>query len=116
MKRLMIIVALIGAVAFNANAQSKVEELLKAAEKAAMLADQNPQDGLKQLEAAKALAKDSLEDKLDIDRSMIYANKALAIAKAQTELKDTLLGNAYLMLGQLYLRKQDIANAFDYST
>lgn len=114
MKKLLIIVALISAVAFNANAQSNVEELLKAAEKAVLLADQNPQDGRKQLAAARALAKDSLGDKRDFDRSMIYANKALAIAKAQTELKDTLLGDAYLVLGQLYLRKQDVANAFDY--
>ena len=45
MKRLMITMALIGAIAFNANAQSNVENLLKAAEKAVLLADQNPQDG-----------------------------------------------------------------------
>ena len=114
MKKLMIIVALIGAVAFNANAQSKVEELLKAAEKAVLLADQNPQDGLKQLAAANALFTDSLGDKRDVDRSMTYANKALAIAKAQPELKDTLLGNACTLLGRLYLEKQDITNTFDY--
>lgn len=114
MKRLMITMALIGAIAFNANAQSNVENLLKAAEKAVLLADQNPQDGQKQLAAARALAKDSLGDKRDLDRSMTYANKALDIAKAQTELKDTLLGNTCLVLGRLYLEKRDVANGFDY--
>ena len=114
MKRLMITMALIGAIAFNANAQSNVENLLKAAEKAVLLADQNPQDGQKQLAAARALAKDSLGDKRDLDRSMTYANKALAIAKAQPELKDTLLGNSCLLLGRLYIDKKDVANGFDY--
>ena len=114
MKRFVIIVALTCVVAFQMNGQNKVEELLKAAEKAVLLADQNPQDGLKQLAAAKALATDSLGDKRDVDRSMIYANKALAIAKAQTELKDTLLGTTCLVLGRLYLEKQDVASGFDY--
>ena len=114
MKKLMIIVALIGAVAFNANAQSNVERLLKVAEKAVLLADQNPQDGQKQLAAARALSTDSLGDKRDVDRSMTYANKALAIAKAQPELKDTLLGNSCLVLGRLYIDKKDVAKAFDY--
>lgn len=114
MKKLIIILALIGAVAFNAKAQSNVEKLLKAAEKAVLLADQNPQDGQKQLAAARALATDSLGDKRDVERSMTYANKALAIAKAQSVLKDTLLGNSCLVLGRLYIDKKDVANAFDY--
>lgn len=114
MKRLMIMVTLIGAVAFNANAQSNIEKLLKVAEKAVLMADQNPQDGQKQLAAARALVTDSLGEKRNVERSMTYANKALAIAKAQPELKDTLLGNTCLVLGRLYLEKQDVANGFDY--
>ena len=110
----MIIVALTSAVAFNANAQSKVEELLKEAEKAVSLADQNPKDARMQLEAAWALVEDSLGDKRDMDRSITYAHKALDIAKAQPELKDTLLGNSCLLLGRLYLAKQDITNGFYY--
>ena len=115
MKQLLIIVALIGSVAFRANAQSKVEELLKVAEKAVKLADQNPQDGLKQLAAARALVADSLGDKCDLDRAQVYALKAYALAiQALPERKDTLLGNSCVVLGGLSLMKHDIEHAFEY--
>ena len=115
MKRIMTIVALMCAVAFQANAQNEVvEKALKDAEKKVRLADKHPKNGKMQLEAATAFINDELGDKKDFDRAMIYAERALKIAEEQTVLKDTLLGLSYYNLTMIYMAKTDWPNIFNY--
>lgn len=106
------------AVAFQANAQNNEEELqkkaLEVALEAAKEADENPTDGRKQYVAAAGFSMDLLGDKVDLDRALDYANKALKIAELQPVLKDTLMGQTCLTLGSIYLKKREIEKAYDY--
>ena len=95
-------------------AQNNVDEAMKLVEQKVKLADKNPTDGKLQYQAAMALVGDDLGDKVDIDRSMTYANRALKIAEAQTVLKDTLKGATYTLLGGLYMAKGDFDKTLDY--
>ena len=115
MKRIMTIVALMCAVAFQANAQNEVvEKALKDAEEKVRLADKNPKNGKMQLRAAEALLNDELGDKKDLDRALTYAERAQKIAEKQTVLKDTLLGLTYYHLTMIYLGKKDWEKTFNY--
>lgn len=113
MKQLLTLVALMCAVAFQAKAQTNVEQALQEAEKKAALADQNPTDGKLQYQAAFQFISDVLGDKRDPDRALTYANRALKIAQAQTELKDTLKGLTYYTLAYIYIQKKEYQNASD---
>ncbi len=81
MKKMMTIVALMCAVTFQVNAQNSDEQLQKKALEvvleAAKEADANPTDGRKQYVAAAGFNMDLLGDKVDLDRALAYANKAL---------------------------------------
>ena len=48
------------------------------------------------------------------DRAISYAHKALEIAKAQKEQKDTLLANTYSLLSNIYLMQGSVDNACDF--
>ena len=114
MKKIITIMALICAVAFQANAQStNVEKLLKSAEAKAKTADKHKKDGKLQLQAAQAFLNDDLGDKVNPDRALIYANRALEIAQKNISLKDTLMGLTYSTLGTIHYLKQDNAKALD---
>lgn len=124
MKRIVSIVALICTVAFQLNAQgfdievikidTSVESLRKNAEQAVKVADKKTSDGKKQLMAADALTALAIEEKGSFDSALSYAHKALKIAQAQKELKDTLLASSYFMLGKIYLLQESMDNACDY--
>ena len=124
MKRIVTIVALICAMTFQVNAQSievepirkdtVAENVRKNAEAAVKLADKNPKDGMKQLRAADALTAAALDDKSQFDRAIDYAHKALKIAQAQKELKDTLLAGSCMVLSKIYLFQNSMDNAIDY--
>lgn len=114
MKRIMTIVALVCAVAFQMNAQSTVEENKKNAEQAVKQADENPKDGLKQYAAATALTNVAIDDRSKCEQALAYAHKALAIAQAQKELTDTLLANSYALIGNIYMLQGSVDNACDY--
>jgi len=115
MKRIVTIVALICAVTFQVNAQTtEAENIKKNAETAVKLADQSPKDGMKQLAAAEALTALATTDKSQFDRAVSYAHKAIEIAQAKKEIKDTLLARSYYMLGNIYLLQNSMDNACDY--
>ena len=121
MKRIVTIVALTCAVAFQVNAQNTVEENkkmvstnLQMAEQTVKLADENPTDGQKQYAAATALVGIAVNTDGQYDRAISYAHKALEIAKAQKEQKDTLLANTYSLLGNIYLMQGSVDNACDF--
>ena len=114
MKRIITIVALICAVTFQVNAQNTAEENKKNAEQAMKLADENPEDGLKQYAAAAALTNVAIDDKSKCEQALAYAQKALKIAQAQKELKDTLLANSYSLIGNIYMLQRNVDNACDY--
>ena len=126
MKKITAIVALMCAIAFQTNAQNNdqdndqnnAEELQKEALKGvlefAKEADEHPEDGRKQYLAAFGYSWDALGDKMDLDRALTYANRALEIANSQTVLKDTLKGLTCLTLGSIYLKKRDIVKSYDY--
>ena len=114
MKRIITIVALICAVTFQVNAQNTAEENKKNAEQAMKLADENPDDGLKQYAAAAALTNVAIDDKSKCEQALAYAQKALKIAQAQKELKDTLLANSYSLIGNIYMLQRNVDNACDY--
>ena len=113
-KRFMIIVALTCAVAFQVNAQNIVEDNKKIAEQTVKLADAHPTDGQKQYAAASALIGVAVNTDGQYDRAISYAQKALEIAKAQKEQKDTLLANTYSLLSNIYLFKGNVDNACDF--
>ena len=116
MKKMIIFgVALLCAVAFQAKAQTSVEQALEEVEKKAELADKNPTDGKLQQQVALQFISDNLGDKRDIDRALTYANRALKIAKEQKELKDTLMGLTCYTLAIIYFQKQEYENAFDFA-
>ena len=110
----MTIVALVCAVTFQVNAQNTVEEKKKAAEAAVKLADKNPEDGLKQYAAAGALADVAAGDNSKYEQALAYAHKALKIAQAHKERKDTLLANTYSLLGTIYMMQGSMDNACDF--
>ena len=114
MKRISTIVALICAVTFQVNAQNTVEENKKAAEATVKLADKNPKDGQKQYAAAQALIGIAVNVDGQYDRAITYAHKALEIAKANKERKDTLLANTYALLSNIYLMQGSVDNACDF--
>ena len=115
MKKIMTIVALMCAVAFQVNAQTtNVEELQKAIEQKVKQADKHPKDGKMQLTAAYAILSDSLSGNRDMDRALTYANRAMKIALEHPARQDTLLGLSYEALGMIYLGKQDMATAIDF--
>ena len=114
MKRIVTIVALTCAVAFQVSAQNTVEENKKMAEQTVKLADANPTDGQKQYAAATALVGMAVNTDGQYDRAISYAHKALEIAKAQKEQKDTLLANTYSLLGNIYLMQGSVDNACDF--
>ena len=114
MRRMMTIVALMCAIVFPMSAQESVEELLKQAEKKVKLADKHPKNGKLQIRAAEALANDSLGDKKDYDRALIYLGRALQIAKEKPAPQDTLMGLACYGLSLVHLKKGNIENACDY--
>ena len=114
MKRIVTIVALTCAVAFQVNAQNTVEENLKAAEQTVKLADENPTDGQKQYAAATALVGVAVNTGGQYDRAITYAHRALEIAKAQKERKDTLLANTYYLLSNIYLMQGSVDNGCDF--
>ena len=113
-KRFMTIVALTCAVAFQMNAQNTVEDNKKIAEQTVKLADANPKDGQKQYAAATALIGIAVNTDGQYDRAISYAHKALEIAKAQKERKDTLLANTYSLLSDIYLMQGSVDNGCDF--
>lgn len=114
MKKIMIIVALICAVAFQMNAQEKVNEALKLAEQKAKLADENLENGKMQYEAAISFLSDDLGEKRDFDRALTYANRAFKISQEHPAPQDTLKGLSCYALGMIYMGKQSWENSFDY--
>lgn len=116
MKRIVTIVVLICAIAFQVDAQTKENEKLKKnAEQAVALADKNPTDGMKQLIAAQNLTVlGTIGDKNSYELAINYTHKAIKIAKEQNNLKDTLLARSYYELGNLYLLQGSMDNACDY--
>ena len=103
------------------NAQNTVEENkkmvstnLQMAEQTVKLADENPTDGQKQYAAATALTSIAVNTDGQYDRAISYAHKALEIAKAQKERKDTLLANTYSLLSNIYLMQGSVDNACDF--
>ena len=114
MKRIVTIVALTCAVAFQVSAQNTVEENKKMAEQTVKLADANPTDGQKQYAAATALVGVAVNTGGQYDRAISYAHKALEIAKAHKERKDTLLANTYSLLSNIYLMQGSVDNACDF--
>ena len=103
------------------NAQNTVEENkkmvstnLQMAEQTVKLADANPTDGQKQYAAATALTSIAANTDGQYDRAISYAHKALEIATAQKEQKDTLLANTYSLLGNIYLMQGSVDNACDF--
>lgn len=114
MKRIATIVALTCAVAFQVSAQNTVEENKKVAEQTVKLADANPTDGQKQYAAATALVGIAVNTDGQYDRAISYAHKALEIARAQKEQKDTLLANTYSLLSNIYMMQGSVDNACDF--
>lgn len=121
MKRIVTIVALTCAVAFQVSAQNTVEENkkmvstnLQKAEQTVKLADANPTDGQKQYVAATVLVGVAVNTDGHYDRAISYAHKAIEIAKAQKEQKDTLLANTYSLLSNIYLMQGSVDNGCDY--
>ena len=114
MKRMTTIVALVCAVAFQVSAQNTVEENKKMAEQTVKLADANPTDGQKQYAAATALVGIAVNTDGQYDRAISYAHKAIEIAKAQKEQKDTLLANTYSLLSNIYLMQGSVDNGCDF--
>ena len=114
MKRIVTIVALTCAVAFQVSAQNTVEENKKMAEQTVKLADANPTDGQKQYAAATALVGMAVNTDGQYDRAISYAHKALEIAKAHKERKDTLLANTYSLLSNIYMMQGSVDNACDF--
>ncbi|MBQ9260592.1 MAG: tetratricopeptide repeat protein [Prevotella sp.] len=121
MKRIITILALTCAVAFQVNAQNTVEENkkmvstnLQIAEQTVKLADANPTDGQKQYAAAGALIGIAVNTDGQYERAIAYAHKALEIAQAHKERKDTLLANTYSLLSNIYMMQGSVDNACDF--
>ena len=102
------------AVALQANAQESPEEALKNAEAKAKLADENPTNGKMQYQAATAFMNENLGDKIDADRALSYAERALKIAQEQPAPQDTLMGLSCQSLAIIYMQKQDMVKSLAY--
>ena len=113
-KRILTIVALMCAVAFQVNAQNSVEQALKDAEQKVKLADKNPKNGKMQYEAAMGFINDELGEKKDFDRALTYANRALTIAREHPAPQDTLQGLTCMGLGLIYMGKGSYETALDF--
>lgn len=120
-KIFMTLVAIICCATTVVNAQNTVKEKkkmvrtnLQIAEQKVKLADANPTDGQKQYAAATALVGIAVNTDGQFDRAISYAHKALEIAKAQKEQKDTLLANTYSLLSNIYMMQGSVDNACDY--
>lgn len=110
----MTIVALLCAIAFQANAQKTPEEALKDAEKLAKQADKHPKDGKLQYKAGIAFYMDELGDKKDAERAFTYLDRALKIATENPAPKDTLMGLTCMSLSIYYMQKQEFDKCYDY--
>lgn len=108
------IVVLMSICAFQANAQMSQEEALKNAEAKAKLADENPTNGKMQYQAATAFLNEAFGDKIDVDRALPYAERALKIAQEQAVPQDTLMGLTCQALGTIYMGKKDFAKGLSY--
>jgi len=120
-KIFMTLVAIICCATTVVNAQNTVKDKkkmvrtnLQIAEQKVKLADANPTDGHKQYAAATALVGIAVNTDGQFDRAISYAHKALEIAKAQKEQKDTLLANTYSLLSNIYMMQGSVDNACDY--
>ncbi len=113
MKKIIIILAAV-VCSVAAMAQSQADEALKEMEKKVKVADGKQTDGRAQLDAALACINDELGDKKDLQRGLVYAERALKIAEAQTVLKDTLLGHTHYTLGVIYIQQNDYGKACEY--
>ena len=120
-KIFMTLVAIICCATTVVNAQNTVKEKkkmvstnLQMAEQTVKLADENPTDGQKQYAAATALVGIAVNTDGQYDRAISYAHKALEIAKAQKERKDTLLANTYSLLSNIYLMQGSVDNGCDF--
>ena len=102
------------ALATTVQAQDLATQALKDSEKKVKLAEKNPKNGRLQYEAALSLINDDLGEKKDLDRAIIYANRALKIAQEHPAPQDTLLGLSNMALGIIYMNKQDMANSMNY--
>ena len=120
-KIFMTLVAILCCATIVVNAQNTVEKSkkmvstnLQIAEQTVKLADANPTDGQKQYAAATALVGIAVNTDGQYDRAISYAHKALEIAKARKEQKDTLLANTYSLLSNIYMMQGSVDNACDY--
>ena len=113
MKKIIIILAAV-VCSVSAMAQSQADEALKEMETKVKVADGKQTDGRAQLDAALACINDELGDKKDLQRGLVYAERALKIAEAQTVLKDTLLGHTHYTLGAIYMQQNDYGKACEY--
>ena len=113
MKKILITLAAAVVCTMAAMAQNEAEEALKELEQKVKLADQKQKDGKAQLNAAAACINEQLGDKKDLQRGLMYAERALKIAEAQTVLKDTLLGQTHYALGAIYMQQNDYAKAIE---
>lgn len=115
MKKILALLVILGTTTCHVMAQEiNIDSLLKVADEAAKLADNNPKDGLKQIYAAEALTNYALNDKRDFGRAEIYTNRALDIAKKQKVMKDTLLAKTYVLIANASLVAGSYSNACDY--
>ena len=110
----LIIAILCCAMTTTVHAQDKVEQALKLAEQKAKFADENMENGKVQYEAAVSFISDDLGEKKDLDRALIYANRAFKIAQEHPAPQDTLKGLTCYALGMIYMWKQSWENCFDY--
>ncbi|MBP5628551.1 MAG: hypothetical protein J6X27_01765 [Bacteroidaceae bacterium] len=114
MKNFLFTIIVMTCAALTVNAQTSVETALKNAEKAAKLADKNPNNGKLQYEAAIAFFNDALGDKKDLDRAQMYAERAVKLAKEFPSPKDTLQGLSCWTLGMIHMQKNNTEEAMDY--
>lgn len=114
MRKILITLAAAVVCTMAAMAQNEAEEALKELEQKVKLADQKQKDGKAQLNAAMACINDALGDKKDFQRGLMYAERALKIAEAQTVLTDTLLGQVNYTLGAIYMQQNDYTKASEY--
>lgn len=114
MKKTLMILAAVLCCATATMAQMTQEQALKEAEEKARLADKHPENGKMNLQAAWAYFNSDLGEKMDLDRALSYAARALKIAHEHPAPQDTLKGLSCYAIGMMYYQKQSYENAFDY--
>lgn len=114
MKKILMTLAAVLCCATATMAQMTQEQALKDAEQKAKLADEHPENGKMNLQAALAYFNNELGEKKDLDRALTYATRALKIAQEHPAPQDTLKGLSSYAIGMIYLQKQSYENAFDY--